>query len=322
MAVTVVGSVAFDALETPHGKRDHILGGAATHFSLAASFFTEARVVGVVGDDFGQDELDVFEKRGNIDTSDLERVPGERSFFWRGRYEEEMQVAHTLDTQLNVFANFDPKLSPASCAASSVFLANIQPDLQRQVRAQCEQATVAGLDSMNYWIESARDSLIETITSVDVVILNDTEVRMLTGDPNIARAARVIREFGPRVVVIKLGVYGACVSTGDGFFFVPGFPLETVVDPTGAGDSFAGGFMGYLDSHADGELTDAGLRRAAVYGSVLASFNIEDFGSERIQRLTHEEIESRFHGFRRLTAVEHQPLRRRTAESLRQRTTV
>lgn len=323
MAVTVVGSVAFDALETPHGKRERILGGAATHFALAASFFADVRVVGVVGGDFGQSEFDVFEERGNIDTSDIERVPGERSFFWKGRYEDAMDLAHTLDTQLNVFATFDPKLSPASCASSSVFLANIQPDLQRQVRAQCTQATVAGLDSMNYWIESARDSLLATIATVDIVILNDTEVKMLTGEPNLARAARMIRDFGPRAVVIKLGVYGACTSTEDGFFFVPGMPLETVIDPTGAGDSFAGGFFGYLDSHADGDLTDDEcLRRAAVYGSVLASFNIEDFGSERVQRLTHEEVESRFLVFQRLTAVEHKPGRKPATESFRQRTTV
>ncbi len=321
MAVTVVGSVAFDALETPHGKRDRILGGAATHFSLAASFFTDVHIVGVVGDDFGQSELDVFERRGNIDTSDLERVSGERSFAWKGRYEGAMDVAQTLDTQLNVFGAFDPKLSPASRGSSSVFLANIQPDLQRQVRTQCEQATVAGLDSMNYWIESARDSLLETIATVDIVFLNDTEVKMLTRETNLASAARSIRGLGPRVVVIKLGVYGACTSTGDGFFFVPGMPLERVVDPTGAGDSFAGGFFGYLDNHADGELTDDEcLRRAAVYGSVLASFNIEDFGSERVQRLTHEEIESRFLDFQRLTAVEHRPIQR-AAQSFRQRTT-
>ncbi len=322
MAVTVVGSVAFDALETPYGTRERILGGAATHFSLAASFFTEVNVVGVVGDDFGQTELDVFEKRGNIDMSDLERVAGERSFFWKGRYDDAMDVAQTLDTQLNVFATFDPKLSPASCGASSVFLANIQPDLQRQVRAQCGHARIAGLDSMNYWIESARDSLLETIATVDVVILNDTEVKMLTGEPSLAGAARSIRALGPRAVVIKLGAYGACTSTVNGFFFVPGMPLETVIDPTGAGDSFAGGFIGYLDSHAAGELGDDDcLRRAAVYGSVLASYNIEAFGSERIQRLSQGEIESRFVEFQRLTAVAHQP-RRAGARPLLQRTAV
>jgi sugar/nucleoside kinase (ribokinase family) len=310
MCVTVVGSVAFDALETPHGRRERILGGASTHFSLAASFFTDVRVVGVVGDDFGPDELGVYERRGNIDTSDLIRVPGERSFFWSGRYEDDMQVAHTLDTQLNVFATFDPKLSPAARASSSVFLANIQPDVQRRVRAQCTHATFSGLDSMNYWISSARDALIETMTRVDAIVLNDAEVKMLTEEPNLARGARWIRELGPRVLVIKQGSYGACMCTDSGFFFVPGFPLELVVDPTGAGDAFAGGFFGYLDSLDSGEPSEQCLRRAAVYGSVLASFAIEDFGSERLQRLTHDEIVHRFDQFRQLTAFEQAPLRR------------
>jgi sugar/nucleoside kinase (ribokinase family) len=307
MAVTVVGSVAFDALETPFGRRERILGGAATHFSLAASFFSEVRVVGVVGDDFGPAELAVFERRG-INTDDVERVPGERSFFWSGRYEDDMQVAHTLDTQLNVFAGFDPVLSQASSESAIVFLANIQPDVQRRVREQCGGAAVAGLDSMNYWIASAKDSLVETMRTVDVVVLNDAEVRMFTGEPNLPRAARRIRELGPRIVVAKQGSYGACMYTDSGFFFVPGFPLETVVDPTGAGDAFAGGFFGYLDSRTDGELTDGVLRCAAVYGSVLASFHIEAFGSERLHELTRDEIEARFHEFRQLTHFETQPL--------------
>jgi len=309
MCVTVVGSVAFDALETPHGKRERILGGATTHFALAASFFTDVRIVGVVGDDFGPEELAVYERRGNIDLSDLMRVPGERSFFWAGRYEDDMQVAHTLDTQLNVFATFDPQLSPAACASSSVFLANIQPDVQRRVRAQCAGASLAGLDSMNYWIESARDSLLETMRTVDAIVLNDAEVKMLTGEPNLARGARWIRELGPRILVVKQGSYGACMVTDAGFFFVPGFPLELVVDPTGAGDAFAGGFFGYLDSHGDGDPSEGCLRRAAVYGSVLASFAIEDFGSERLQRLTRDEIVTRYGEFRRLTSCEHAPLR-------------
>jgi cytidine kinase len=307
MAVTVVGSVAFDALETPYGKRDRILGGAATHFSLAASFFTDVRVVGVVGDDFGPDELKVFERRG-VNTDDLERVGGARSFFWSGRYDEDMQVAHTLDTQLNVFAEFDPVLSPAARESSVVFLANIQPDLQRRVREQCDGAAVAGLDSMNYWISSARDSLIETMGTVDVIVLNDAEIRMLTEEPNLTRGVRQIRDLGPRVVVVKQGSYGACVFTDEGFFFVPGYPLETVVDPTGAGDAFAGGFFGYLDRHSGSEIADGALRCAAVYGSVVASFAIEDFGSERLQELTLEEIEARFADFKRMTHFESQPV--------------
>jgi sugar/nucleoside kinase (ribokinase family) len=314
MAVTVVGSVAFDALETPFGKRDRILGGAATHFSISASFFTDVRVVGVVGDDFGEEELTVFRAHG-VDTSDVERVAGAKSFFWRGRYDEDLSVAHTLETQLNVFAEFDPKLSPAACDSSTVFLANIQPDLQRQVRKQCEGAVFAGLDSMNYWIESARESLIKTIQTVDVVLLNDAEVRMLMDEPNLARAARKIRELGPSILVVKQGPYGACMFTDEGFFFVPGFPLETVADPTGAGDSFAGGFFGYLDTHTDGPFTEDKLRCAAVYGSVMASFNIEDFGSERLQRLTHPEIAARFKEFKRMTAFEEQPMLARVQAS-------
>ena len=314
MAVTVVGSVAFDAVETPFGKRDRILGGAATHFALGANFFTDVRVVGVVGDDFGADEFAVFQSRG-INVDDVERVAGERSFFWAGRYDNDMQVAHTIDTQLNVFAGFDPSLSSGARASRVTFLANIQPDLQRRVREQCTGAVVTGLDSMNYWIESARESLVETIACVDVVSLNDTEVRMLTGEPNLARAARQICGLGPRVVVVKQGSYGACMFTESGFFFVPGYPLETVVDPTGAGDSFAGGFFGYLDSHVEaGDLTDGVLRRAAVYGSVIASFAIEAFGSERLQALTLPEIMSRFDEFKQMTHFDAQPLLVRASE--------
>ncbi len=308
MAVTVVGSVAFDSLETPFGKRERILGGAATHFSIAASFFTDVHVVGVVGDDFGDEELEVYAARG-IDVTDLERVPGARSFFWSGRYDEDMTVAHTLDTQLNVFADFDPALSEQSRAASVLFLANIQPDLQRRVREQCSDAFCVGLDSMNYWIESARDSLIETMGRVDVVTLNDAEVRRLTEEPNLARAARKLRELGPRVVLAKQGPYGACMYTAEDFFSIPAYPLETVIDPTGAGDSLAGGFFGYLDSLGDTEPSENALRAAAVYGSVLASFSVEDFGSERLQRLTEDEIAGRFEEFKRMMTFEAPALR-------------
>jgi sugar/nucleoside kinase (ribokinase family) len=303
MAVTVVGSVAFDALETPYGRRDRILGGAATHFSVAASFFTDVRVVGVVGEDFGDAELAVFEGRG-INTDDIERIPGGRSFFWSGRYDEDMQVAHTLDTQLNVFADFDPVLSTAARSSEIVFLANIQPDLQRRVREQCSGALLAGLDSMNYWIQSARDSLLETMSCVDVIVLNDAELRMLTGEANLTRGARQIRKLGPKIIVVKQGSYGACVFSDDGFFFLPGYPLDTVVDPTGAGDAFAGGFFGYLDHHSGSLGNDDVLRCAAVYGSVIASYAIEEFGSERLQRLTMDEIETRFAEFRRMTHFE------------------
>jgi len=298
MAVTVVGSVALDSVETPFGKRERVLGGAATHFSLAARFFTGVHVVGVVGQDFGDDELAVFSSRG-IGTDDLRRVEGGRSFHWSGRYEEDMAVAHTLATELNVFADFDPQLSEVARRAETLFLANIQPDLQQRVRRQSE-ARLAGLDSMNYWIESARGPLVEAIGLVDVVSLNDAEMRMLTGEPNLARAARSVIDLGPRVTLVKQGPYGAAMYSRDEFFSIPAYPLETFVDPTGAGDSFAGGFFGYLDSLGESEPGRNELRAAAVYGSVLGSFVVEDFGTERVQQLTREEIDARFAEFRQM----------------------
>jgi cytidine kinase len=302
MSLTVVGSIAFDAVKTPFGERERMLGGAAVHFSLAASFFTEVRPVGPVGDDFGAEQFAVLERRGVL-CDDIERVEGGQSFFWRGRYEFDLNVAHTEDTRLGVFAEFEPKLSPASQAADTLFLANIQPDLQRRVRAQCTAARLSGLDSMNLWIETAKDSLTSAIAEVDVLVVNDAEIRMLTGESNLARAARAVMDLGPRAVVAKQGEYGAALFTGSGFFALPGFPLEDVRDPTGAGDSFAGGFFGYLDG-VEGELDDAHLRRAMGYGTVLASFNVEEFGTERVARLTREEIDARFEQLRSMTQFE------------------
>ncbi len=304
MSLTVVGSIAFDAVKTPFGEREKMLGGAAVHFSLAASFFTEVRPVGPVGDDFGAAEFEILERRGVL-TDDIERVAGGESFFWRGRYEFDLNVAHTEDTRLGVFGEFEPKLSAASREAGSLFLANIQPDLQRQVRAQCG-ARFSALDSMNLWIDTAKDSLLAAIAEVDCVILNDAEIRQLTGEPNLARAARAVMSHGPRAVVAKQGEYGAALFTEDGFFALPGFPLEDVRDPTGAGDSFAGGFLGYLDSH-DGELDEATLRRAMGYGTVLASFNVEQFGTERVAALTREEIDERFAELHAMTNFEPLP---------------
>jgi sugar/nucleoside kinase (ribokinase family) len=302
MGVTVVGSVAFDALETPFGNRDRILGGAATHFSMSASFFTDVRVVGVVGEDFGDEEFAVLHARG-INTDDIEQIEGGKSFFWKGHYDYDLDVAHTLDTQLNVFAEFDPKLSPEAAASPVLFLANIQPDLQRGVREQCTGARLAGLDSMNYWIDTVKDSVIRTIGMVDAVLLNEAELRMLTGEWNLVHAARKVREMGPRIVVAKQGRYGAALFTEEGFFSLPSYPLETPVDPTGAGDSFAGGFLGYLAAHG-GETSDDVVRCAVVYGSVMASFNVEAFGSERIQKLTESDINARFAEFKRITHFE------------------
>jgi sugar/nucleoside kinase (ribokinase family) len=294
VSLTVVGSIAFDAVKTPFGERERMLGGAAVHFSLAASFFTEVRPVGPVGDDFGAEQFEVLERRGVL-CDDIERVEGGKSFFWRGRYEYDLNVAHTEDTQLGVFGEFEPKLSAAAQAADTLFLANIQPDLQRQVRSQCTAARLSGLDSMNLWIETAKDSLTAAIAEVDVLVVNDAEIRMLTGESNLARAARA--------VVAKQGEYGAALFTGSGFFALPGFPLDDVRDPTGAGDSFAGGFFGYLDG-CPGELDDAELRRAMGYGTVLASFNVEEFGTERVSRLTREEIDARFEDLRSMTQFE------------------
>jgi sugar/nucleoside kinase (ribokinase family) len=307
MSLVVVGSIAFDAVKTPFGERERMLGGSAVHFSLAASFFCDVRVVGPVGNDFGDAEYAVLQERG-VDTSDIERVKGGRTFFWRGHYDYDMNTAHTDDTQLNVFGDFQPKLSPESKAAETLFLANIQPDLQREVREQCDGARLAGLDSMNLWIETARESLVRTIGGVDLVFMNDAEIRMLTEEPNLVRATRAIMAMGPRGVVAKQGEYGAALYTAAGFFALPAYPLETVMDPTGAGDSFAGGFLGYLGSEEPGAVDDEGvLRRAMTYGSVLASFNVEEFGTERIQRLTREEIDERFAEFKRITTFEEVP---------------
>jgi sugar/nucleoside kinase (ribokinase family) len=304
MSLLVVGSIAFDAVTTPFGSRERMLGGSAVHFSLAASFFCDVRVAGPVGDDFGEAELAVLHARG-VDTEDIERVGGGRTFFWRGRYEFDLNQAHTEDTQLGVFGDFSPKLSPASTAASTVFLANIQPDLQREVRERCRDADLVGLDSMNLWIETARDSLVRTIGGVDLVFMNDAEVRQLTKESNVIRGARRIIDMGPRAVVAKQGEYGAALITPERFFALPAYPLEEIMDPTGAGDSFAGGFLGYLTSQGEGAVSDeSALRRSMTYGSVLASFNVEEFGTERVSRLTREEIDQRFDEFLEITTIE------------------
>src|SRR5918912_200515 len=298
MSLLVVGSVAFDAVETPFGKRDRMLGGSATHFSIAASYFTDVRVVGVVGGDFSREEEEVFERHG-IDTTDIERIPDGRTFFWSGRYEYDLNTAHTLDTQLNVFADFQPKLSEDSKHSRLVFLGNIQPDLQREVREQVRGAELVALDTMNYWINNTYDALIETIKVVDILLINDAEARQIAKEPNLIKAARKILSWGPRALVVKRGEYGAALFTTETYFAIPAYPLESVFDPTGAGDTFAGGFMGYLASEAS--IDEAAMRRAMIFGSVMASFNVEEFGTERVQRLTHEEINARFRDFKRMT---------------------
>lgn len=307
MSLLVVGSVAFDAVETPFGKREKMLGGSATHFAIAASFYTDVRVVGVVGGDFTDEEEQVFARHG-VDTSDIERISDGQTFFWRGRYDFDLNTAHTLDTQLNVFADFKPKLSAASKNSRLVFLGNIQPDLQREVREQVAGAELVALDTMNYWINTVPDSLIEAIKRVNVVIINDAEARQLATEPNIIKAARKILSWGPRALIVKRGEYGAAMFTPETYFAIPAYPLESVFDPTGAGDTFAGGFMGYLASqeHVD----EAAMRRAMIFGSVMASFNVEEFGTERVQRLTQAEINERFRAFKQMTHFDEIPFER------------
>jgi sugar/nucleoside kinase (ribokinase family) len=319
MSITVVGSIAFDSVKTPFGERERMLGGAAVHFALAASFLADVCVVGPVGDDFGEEQLEVMRRRG-VDVSDIERAAGGKTFFWRGEYGWDLNSRETLDTQLGVFEGFQPKLSERSRASDVLFLANIQPELQLEVRRQLPHARFVALDSMNLWIDVARDSLVRAIESVDCVILNDAELRQLTGKPNLVSAAREILSWtpsvapgseqarGPRVVVAKQGEYGAALITPDSFFALPAYPLETVIDPTGAGDTFAGGFVAYIAAHPQEALSDELLRRAMAHATVLASFNVEEFGTERIERLTGTEIVARIHELQAMTQFSEAPL--------------
>jgi len=307
MPITVVGSIAYDTVRTPFGERERMLGGAAVHFALAASFFDAVCVVGPVGEDFGEEQLEVMRRRG-IDVSGIERIDGGRTFFWEGEYGWDLNTRETIDTQLGVFEGFQPKLTPASLAADVLFLANIQPDLQREVRRQLPDARFVALDSMNLWIEIARDSLVAAIESVDCVILNDAELRQLTGRPNLVQAAREILGWGPSVIVAKQGEYGAALVTREGFFALPAYPLEEVIDPTGAGDTFAGGLVGYIAAHPEEEIGDALLRRAMAHATVLASFNVEQFGTERLERLEGSEILARTGELQSMTQFSGAPL--------------
>jgi sugar/nucleoside kinase (ribokinase family) len=292
VTITVVGSIAYDAVETPFGVRERMLGGAATHFALAASLLDDVRLVGPVGDDFADSDLAVLQTRGsNID--DVERIAGGKTFFWSGRYGWDLNTRETLDTQLNVFEHFAPKLSQASKDCDALFLANIQPGLQLQVREQCEAARFVALDSMNLWIDIARDELHEVIGRVDCLMLNDEELRQLTAKPNLVSAARDILGCGPSVVVAKQGEYGSALITSDDFFALPAYPLHDVIDPTGAGDSFAGGFVGFIASQIDGGVTKAVLRNAMAYGTAIASFNVERFGTEGLEAVDATAVRDR-----------------------------
>ncbi len=307
MSITVVGSVAYDSIETPAGRRERCLGGAATYFSLAASFFTDVRVIAVVGEDFGPEQESVFQAR-NIDTQGIERAPG-KSFFWEGSYLENLNEAKTHNTELNVFAAFEPKIPVSYRDSEFLFLANIDPVLQRRVRDAMPGVKLVAGDTMNYWIKDHRPALLEVLKGLDILLINDTEARMLAGNNNLVRAARAVMAMGPQSLVIKHGEYGASLfqsATGNGAasktFKAPALPLDEVVDPTGAGDSFAGGFFGYLASQP--ELTPGAFRRAMFYGSTMGSFAVERFGTERLQQLSRNEIEERFNAFRELTHLD------------------
>jgi sugar/nucleoside kinase (ribokinase family) len=307
MSITVVGSIAYDTVKTPFGERERMLGGAAVHFALAAAFFEQVRVVGPVGEDFGEQQLDAMRAKG-VDIADIERVSGGKTFFWQGEYGWDLNSRETLDTQLGVFEGFEPKLSEGSRSSEVLFLANIQPDLQLEVRKQLPDASFVALDSMNLWIDIARDSLVSAIESVDCVILNDAELRQLTGKPNLVSAAREILSWepsaetrGPSVIVAKQGEYGAALITREGFFALPAYPLESVVDPTGAGDTFAGGFVGYIAANLSEGLSEELLRRAMAHATVLASFNVEEFGTERVERLQRPEIDARLRELHAIT---------------------
>jgi sugar/nucleoside kinase (ribokinase family) len=304
MSLVVVGSVAYDGVETPHGRVDRMLGGAATYISLAASFFTMPKLVGVVGDDFADEDTKLLTDHC-VDLEGLERVPG-KTFFWRGKYSADMNDRETLVTDLNVFADFSPKIPASYRSAKYLLLGNIQPALQRSVRAQMTGLRFVGGDTMNFWIKDFRDELLATIREWDFLLINDSEARMLSGESNLRRAASRILDMGPHTLVIKRGEFGAMLFRRESFFIIPGYLLEDVFDPTGAGDCFAGGFVGYLASQgfdlAAGHIGRGDLSRAVIYGSVMGSFCCEKFGVDRFRTLTRKEIDDRFEEFRRFTS--------------------
>ena len=304
MSLVVVGSVAYDGIETPHGKRERALGGACTYIALSASYFTEASIVGVVGEDFASEDRHLLASKG-LDLEGLEQVPG-KTFFWAGKYSDDMNDRTTLRTDLNVFADFNPKLPASYVRKPYLFLGNIQPLLQRDVQRQMPALRFVGGDTMNYWINDYRPDLLEAIRSWDFLLINDSEARLLSGEYNLRRAAQKILEMGPNTLIIKRGEYGAMLVRRDSLFMVPGYLLEDVFDPTGAGDCFAGGFVGYLAERGfdlrNGNFDVHELHRAVIYGSVMGSFCCEQFGVERFRTLTRKDIDARFDEFRRFTA--------------------
>jgi len=299
MSLLVVGSMAFDSIKSPFGEVERVIGGSATYFSLAASYLTPVRLVSVVGRDFPKGTLDMLAARG-IDLQGLKVAEGV-TFHWKGYYEYDLNVAHTVKTDLNVFENFAPVLPASYRESNYVFLGNIDPKLQLDILAQVREPKIVALDTMNFWIEKSPQLLREVIRSVDIVLINEAEIRELTGEFNLVKAARKLMRMGPGRVVIKRGEYGVLHLSDGEIFAAPAYPLETIFDPTGAGDSFAGGFMGYLASRDGAALTEMDYRRATIYGSTIASFTVEAFSTERLQGLSREEIDSRLAEFRTLT---------------------
>ncbi len=300
MDILVVGSVAFDSVETPFGRGDDVLGGSATYFSTSASFFAGVQLVAVVGDDFPEEPKEFLSSRG-VDLAGLQTRPGE-TFRWKGRYGYDLNEAQTLETHLNVFETFHPQLPESYRKAEYVFLANIDPELQLEVLNQVERPKLIACDTMNFWIEGKREALVRTLGHVDILVINEAEVRQLADEANLVKASRAVLAMGPKTLVVKRGEYGVLVFTEHSIFSAPAYPLEEVFDPTGAGDTFAGGFMGYLA--ATNNLSDETIRKATVFGSVMASFTVEDFSLNRLRKLSWSEVEDRFRRFQTLTAFE------------------
>jgi sugar/nucleoside kinase (ribokinase family) len=301
MSILVVGTVAFDSIKTPFGKAERCLGGSATYFSVAASFFTAVDLIAVIGDDFTDEDMSIFRGR-RINLDGLQRVGGAKTFFWAGEYGFDLNVAKTLDTQLNVFAEFHPRLNEQQRNAEVLFLANIHPELQMDVLHQAKRPRLVALDTMNLWIDTKHEALENAFRQVDMVVINEAETRQFMREPNLVKAARGILALGPRTIVIKRGEYGVMMITKDVVFAAPAYPLENVFDPTGAGDTFAGGFLGYLASRR--EHNDREMRRAIIFGSVLASFTVEKFSLDRLREITLADIQERYRDFRALTHFE------------------
>lgn len=300
MSILVVGSVAFDSVATPFGKADNVLGGSATYFSTAASYFSKVKLVAVVGEDFPEEHIDFLKNKG-IDVKGLQKMPG-KTFRWQGRYDYDLNEAHTIATHLNVFERFRPDIPSAYKKSPYVFLANIDPDIQLNVLKQVERPKFVACDTMNFWIEGKPDALKRLLSKVDLFVLNEGEAREFAKEPNLVKAAKKILSYGPKTVIIKRGEYGALMFNGGSIFSAPAYPLESIFDPTGAGDSFAGGLMGYLASTDDG--SESNIRQAIIFGSVMASFNVEDFSLNRLKTLSRKDIQERYKEFKQLTHFE------------------